>query len=392
MKIGLLGHGTIGIGVDHLVKTMNGMEVTKILSLVTDDEMAGREASGIDEIVGDPEIDTVVEVMGGIHPAYEFITAAMKEKKNVVTANKAVVAACYRELNALAKENGVSFRATASVGGGIPWLTALEKKRCVDEIAGLYGIMNGTTNYILSTMEESVDGIGALKAQAVTFEEALKRAQELGYAEKDPTADIDGFDVRRKVTISANVAYGVVLDEESVPTFGIRTVCLSDLQEALRKNCTVRLIAEAKREEGGIAAAVFPAFVKKDSEEGNVRANFNLFTLCGKCTGEFKFYGQGAGRYPTAGNVVSDLEDIRQRHPGFYTDEFADAKVVYDSSEAVYYVRTGKPDRFLKENTAETAANGAVFTKPLAGDVFLPWALEKRKEDPDFFAAKIFSS
>ena len=125
MKIGLLGHGTIGAGVDHIVRMLPGMEVTKILSLVIDDEMAGRTAADINDIVSDPEIDTVVEVMGGIHPAYEFLTAAMNAGKNVVTANKAVVAAYYRELTALAKARGVSFRATASVGGGIPWLSSI---------------------------------------------------------------------------------------------------------------------------------------------------------------------------------------------------------------------------------------------------------------------------
>ena len=388
MKIGLLGHGTIGIGVDHIVKTVPGMEVKKILSLIVDDEMAGRTASGIDDILNDSEIDTVVEVMGGIHPAYEFLSAAINAGKNIVTANKAVVAAYYRELNALAKAKGVSFRATAAVGGGIPWLTSIESKNRIDRIVSLSGIMNGTTNYILSTMEDSILRDGTVKEGAPSFEDVLKRAQELGYAEKDPTADIDGYDVRRKVTISANAAFGVVLDEETVPTFGIRNVKLSDLKAADEKGAVIRLVAEAARDGEDVCAAVMPCFVKKTDMEANVRENYNLFTLTGECTGVFKFYGQGAGRYPTAGNVVSDLRDILEKHPGFYTEDFRDAKVSCGSEEACYYVRTKEQDDYLLSVTAEEK-DGAVFTKKVKSEELIPWALEKQKRDKSFFIARV---
>ncbi|MBP5224714.1 MAG: homoserine dehydrogenase [Lachnospiraceae bacterium] len=395
MKIGLLGHGTIGVGVDHIVKTVDGMEVTKILSLIVDDEMTGRTAADIGDITGDPEIDTVVEVMGGVHPAYEFITAAMKAGKNVVTANKAVVAAYYRELTTLAKEQGVSFRATACAGGGIPWLTEVERKNRTDEIVRIYGIMNGTTNYILSRMEDCFDPEGRPKAEPVRLEQVLKEAQELGYAERDPAADIDGYDVRRKVAISANVAYGVVIDEEQVPTFGIRTILPEDIAQAVKKGRTVRLIAEAARDGEGIAACVMPCLVRKDSPEAGVRSNFNLFTLCGKQTGTFKFYGQGAGRYPTAGNIAADLKDIELYHPGFYTDSFVSAGVTLGSGEARFYVRTAAPDDYLRSVAAEASCEkenvpaAGVYTRPVPTAEFLKWALEKQKTDETVFIAKV---
>ena len=176
MKIGLLGHGTIGTGVDHIVKGRDDMEVTKILSLIIDAEMQGRTARDIDDITEDPEIDTVVEVMGGIHPAYEFIVKAMKAGKNVTTANKAVVAAYYDEFVRLAKECGVVFRCTAAVGGGIPWLTSIEKAKHTDCIENISGIMNGTTNYILSSMEAGLNPDGTPNENAVSFAEVLKEA------------------------------------------------------------------------------------------------------------------------------------------------------------------------------------------------------------------------
>ncbi|MBQ9910935.1 MAG: homoserine dehydrogenase [Lachnospiraceae bacterium] len=388
MKIGLLGHGTIGVGVDHIVKTLPDMEVTKILSLIVDEEMEGRTASDINDIIGDPSIDTVVEVMGGIHPAYEFITDAMRAKKNVVTANKAVVASFYRELAALAKKEGVSFRATACAGGGIPWLTALEQKNRTDEIERIFGIMNGTTNYVLSRMEEGFGPEGRPRECPVRLEEVLKEAQDLGYAERDPAADIDGFDVRRKLAISVNIAFGVVIDEEKVPTFGIRNILPEDLEKALSRGCAIRLIAEAWPEEEDIACLVMPCLVPKDSPEANVRSNFNLFTLCGKRTGTFKFYGQGAGRYPTAGNVVSDLMDIREKHPGFYTDSFRSALVTSGTKEARFYVRTDEPDDYLR-SVAEESASAGVITKPVPCQEFIGWAERKRKEDETIFIAKV---
>lgn len=389
MKIALLGHGTIGAGVDHIVKDLPDMEVTKILSLVVDAEMEGRTAKSIDDIVSDPEIDTVVEVMGGVHPAYEFIEKAMKAGKNVVTANKAVLAAYYRELTALSKETGVSFRATASVGGGIPWLTSMERLKRTDAVSGFYGIMNGTTNYMLTGMEESLKDPD--KAP-VSYEEVLSKAQALGYAEKDPTSDVDGLDVRRKVAISANVAFDLVLSEEEIPTFGIRNVKPSDFTEAGKLGASIRLIGSASEDPddpSSVHASVLPHFVPENGVEAGTIRNFNVFTLVLKRAGALKFYGQGAGRYPTANNVVQDLKDILLSRPGFYTDLFREGKVKAGTKEARFYLRSETPSAYFRSIAARTLSNGAILTKPVPEGEAVAQAMDLRNRDASLFFAKI---
>jgi len=327
MKIGLLGHGTIGVGVDHITAKQPDMEVTRILSLVIDDEMRTRAAADVSEIINDPEIDTVVEVMGGVHPAYEFLSAAISAGKNAVTANKAVVAAYYKELSELAAEKGVFFRYTAAVGGGIPWLTSLSRSARVDTIKSVSGIMNGTTNYILTLMEGGE-----------SFDAALKKAQELGFAEADPTADIDGLDVRRKIAISACVAYGALVDEEEIPTLGIRYITSEDINYAKETGKSIKLMAFAKKEEE-LSAYVLPVILPADAPEANVSSNFNMISLNGEFLGDLKFYGQGAGRYPTAANVVQDLADIIADSVVPYQNNFAPASVSGGDKEMKFYIR-----------------------------------------------------
>ena len=222
MKAALLGHGTIGVGVDRIIRNIDGIDIVRVLALETDEEILGRHTFSADDILNDPEIDTVIEVMGGIHPAWEYLSRALEAGKNVVTANKAVVAAYYDELMKLAAAHHAAFRCTAAVGGGIPWLVNLERLRRGDTVTKIGGIMNGTTNYVLTGME----------AGGKSFAEALADAQALGYAEKDPSADIDGADVRRKLCISANVAFDCLIDENTIPTAGIRFVTEKDLAHA----------------------------------------------------------------------------------------------------------------------------------------------------------------
>ncbi|MBO4410986.1 MAG: homoserine dehydrogenase [Lachnospiraceae bacterium] len=352
MKIGLLGHGTIGVGVDRIIASVPGLEVSKILSLVLDEEMKGRAAASPDDILLDPEIDTVVEVMGGVELAFSFLKKAMEQGKNVVTANKAVVAAHYEELAFLAKKQGVSFRATASVGGSIPWLVNLERSLRVGKILSIEGIMNGTTNYILNAMTR----------ENLSFETALRAASEAGYAEKDPSADIDGLDVRRKLLISANVAFSTVLREEEIPTFGIRHIDRSDIEFAASRDRTIKLTAFAKRNaDGSVQAFVIPRFVRNDRVESCIGANYNMITYEGSFSGRQTFIGEGAGRFPTAYNVVEDLLDIRDSHPGFYQTVFTPA--VPDNAPALlkFYLRVGSK-RTLSEQPvsfAEAAAQAS---------------------------------
>ena len=184
-------------------------------------------------ILSDPEVDTVVEVLGGLSPSFEYVSAAMKAGKNVVTANKHLVAHHYEELVKLAKENGVAFRCTPAVGGGIPWLVNLERVKRVCPVQSFYGIMNGTTNFILDAMHK--DG--------ADFSAVLAQAQKLGYAEADPSADIDGDDIRRKLCISANIAFDAALEETAIPTFGIRTVTAADIAAFQSHGFACKLLA-----------------------------------------------------------------------------------------------------------------------------------------------------
>ncbi len=354
MNIGLLGHGTIGIGVDRIIKKRTDMAVTKVMSLVMDDEIGDRLAASIDEIVNDPEIDTVVEVMGGVHPAFEFVSAALKHGKNAVTANKALVAACYEELVALAKENNVTFRCTASVGGSIPWLINIERANRVNPVESLGGIMNGTTNFIMSAMTN----------EGADFDETLKKAQELGYAEKDPSADIDGPDVRRKLSISLNVAFGVLTGEEEIPTAGLRYVTAEDVKNAKAMGRTIKLIASAERKDGVISATVEPAFLTGDEVMASIPSNFNLVWYRGEDCDLQCFVGQGAGRFPTAYNVVEDLVDLTEGRTGFYTDSFTPASIDNSNVFRPYYVRSAVTDEYLASVT-ETTGEGYVITRPV---------------------------
>ena len=209
MKIGLLGFGVVGRGVYDILAERKDISVGTVLCRRDLGELTARTTRDMADIIADPEIDTVVEVMGGLHPAFEYVSEALKAGKNVVTSNKHLLCHYYQELNKLAKEHGAVLRGTAAVGGGIPWLVNLERAARVDRISKLSGIMNGTTNYIMDAMNKS----------DVDFADVLKKAQELGYAEADPSADIDGWDIQRKLIISAGVAFGVCLQEEDVQAF-----------------------------------------------------------------------------------------------------------------------------------------------------------------------------
>ena len=297
MNIGLLGFGVVGGGVWELAAERDDICVKRVLLR---SPKAGLPESAVtfdvNDILNDDTIDTVVEVMGGLHPAYEYVTAAMERGKNVVTANKALIAAYYQELTALAKEKGVALRCTAAVGGGIPWLVNLARVKRLDTVCAVGGIMNGTTNFIMDAMHKA----------PVDFPAILKEAQELGYAEADPSADIDGDDIRRKLCISANIAFDAVLDETAIPTFGIRTVTASDIAAFKAHGFVCKLLAAAEAAENGVCAYVEPTLVDAGEPEAAVPANYNLITYTADRIGRQRFLGQGAGRFPTPANAVQD--------------------------------------------------------------------------------------
>ena len=299
MKIALLGYGTVGRGVDGIIRSrVPGVEVARVLELpdrLTDDRMTSDYAC----ILSDQSIELVVECMGGIEPAHTFIAQALAAGKHVVTSNKAVVAAYFGEFASLADEHDVSFLIEASVGGGIPWIASIEKVRRIDEVRSFSGIMNGTTNYIIDSM----------RRDELDFDVALGCAQELGYAERDPSADIDGIDVANKTIISACVAFDVDCVRD-LPVTGIRTLTKADLEFFAARGLTVKLFGRGVSKDGCYAVAVEPVAIPLLSLEAAVPSNFNLVSLEGFTVGPLKFYGQGAGSLPTGNAVVQDVIDV----------------------------------------------------------------------------------
>ena len=377
MKIGLLGFGVVGRGVYDILSDREDVSVGAVLARRDLGQLSCAVTRDMQDILNDPEIDTVVEVMGGLHPAFEYVSGALKAGKNVVTSNKHLLCHYYKELNALAAENDVVLRGTAAVGGGIPWLTNLEKAARANAISKVSGIMNGTTNYIMDAMHKS----------DVDFADVLKKAQELGYAEADPSADIDGWDIQRKLIISAGVAFGVCLHEDDVPVFGIRNVSAADIKRFQARGRTCKLIASAEKLLDSVAAYVEPTLLTSDALEAAVSANFNLISLEGEHCGKQSFFGQGAGRYPTAYNVVQDLLDIQSGVQGFYTDKFADASTNNAGALHRYYVRTNAKlpalDAVVEENW-----DGAVVTLPVSVAQMHELAKSMLAEDDkSFFAA-----
>lgn len=378
MNIGLLGCGVVGGGILDFCAGREDLTVTKVLVRRPRPDLGALAVTDIADIISDEAIGIVAEVMGGLHPAYEYICAALKAGKHVVTANKAVISAYYPELTGLARECGVSLRCTAAVGGGIPWLTNLERCKRLDSICELGGIMNGTTNFIMDAMH----------ASPVSFPEILKQAQELGYAEADPSADIDGDDVRRKLTISANIAFDALVQEEDIPMFGIRTVTDGDIRAFKAHGFVCKLLATAKAAEGGVCAFIEPTLVDSHDLEAAVPKNFNLITYCGEKVGRHSFFGQGAGRYPTAFNAVEDCLDIVAGKPGFYTQAMKPAPVLCGGEAHPYYVRTACPDAFLQSVTVEQWGDGVV-TACVSVEEMLRWGRAQLAKDPGCFLAGI---
>ncbi len=379
MKIGLLGYGVVGVGVYDLCAEQGQMEVRTVLCKDPENVPLGKGVADGAAILADESIDTVVEVLGGLHPAYELVSAALRAKKHVVTANKYLVCQYYTQLTALAAENGVAFRCTAAVGGGIPWLVNLERARRCDTIRRVGGILNGTTNYILDTMHHA----------PVSFAETLASAQRLGYAEADPSADIDGLDIRRKLAISANVAFDCAVPEDAVLTEGIRLVQAADIAAFAAHGYTCKLLADAALQpDGSLYAVVEPSLLGPDWPEASVPANYNLVSMWGDAIGKESFFGQGAGRLPTAYNVVQDLVDIQNGQRRFYTAACAARRVDNTQLRRRYYLRTAAGDPWLAAHTAGRWEEGAYITDAVSPQQMHAAAQTLRQSDPgSFFAA-----
>lgn len=300
MKVAILGYGIVGSGAYEIL-TKSGYEVGKVLDIRPHAELGDKLTSDFDDILNDGEIGVVAEAIGGLEPAHTFLVKAIKAGKHVVSSNKHLVCTYYDELHALAKEHGVTVRFSASAGGGIPWLHNLMRATRCDNITKVYGIMNGTTNYILD----------AMISDSAEFSEVLRVAQSLGYAEADPSADIDGLDTARKTAISASIAFGTEVSEEGVDVFGLRNIKKCDIEYIKDElGMTVRYVGTAECRDGKISAFVEPLVIANDSLFAGVRKNNNMISLVGDNVGQLSFFGQGAGKYPTGTAVAQDVIDI----------------------------------------------------------------------------------
>lgn len=354
MKLALFGFGVVGKGAYDILMARPDMNVKYVLDKRELPEVTESiVTSDLDRILSDSEVETVIELIGGMHPAYEFVTAALKAGKNVVTANKLLVSMHYAELIRLAKENRVSFRFSAAAGGGIPWLVNLQRAHRVSELKSVYGIMNGTTNYILDSMQTLSED----------FAPALAEAQRLGFAEADPSSDIDGLDTRHKTTLSANIAFGVAIDDEAVDAFGIRTVAKGDIDAAVQNGYTLKLIGKACRtgaDHKNIAAFVEPTLVPNDMPEANIHGCDNIIAFDGSYIGKTHFIGAGAGRWPTGYAVAQDCVDIQIGLDGLYHEEMTQLSVDNESVCHPYYVRTDYSDDFFAKLKKEKWGDGVV--------------------------------
>lgn len=309
-KIAVLGYGTVGSGVVEVLETNKnsiekrageGIEVKYVLDLrdFPGDPVQEKIVHDVDIIIQDKEIDVVVEVMGGIEPAFTFVKKALEAGKSVCTSNKALVAEHGPELLAMAKERNLNFMFEASVGGGIPIIRPLNQSLTADEITQITGILNGTTNYILTKMSQ----------EGSSYEDVLKEAQDLGYAERNPEADVEGHDACRKIAILSSLISGRQVDFEDIYTEGITEITKEDMLYAKAMGMTIKLLASSRRDGDHLHAIVAPHLLRSDHPLYSVNDVFNAIFVHGNVLGDAMFYGSGAGKLPTASAVVSDVVD-----------------------------------------------------------------------------------
>lgn len=317
-KVAIMGFGTVGSGVYEIIRKNpdklrsntygDPVELKYILDIRDFDDHPEKElfTKDFNDILNDDEISVAAEVMGGLHPAYEFTKSLLQRGKNVVTSNKELVATYGTELLAIAKENNVNYMFEASVGGGIPIIHPMHQCLVANNITKIAGILNGTTNYILYQMIEN----------GKSFKEALADAQANGYAEKNPAADVEGYDACRKIAILASLASGKAVDYNNIPTRGITEITLEDVKCADKGGGVIKLIGYADfLGNGKIYASVSPMFIEKSSPLASVNDVFNAIMVTGDCVDDVMFYGKGAGKLATASAVIADVLDcVRHSH------------------------------------------------------------------------------
>lgn len=375
MNVAILGYGIVGSGVAKVLKensktitekTGYEFKVTRILDIrdFPLSEYRSIMTKNFEDIANDEAIDIVVETMGGVEPAFGFVSTCLEKGKHVVTSNKELVAVKGAELLEKARKNNVNFFFEASVGGGIPVIRPVSRCLAGNNIEKIAGILNGTTNYILTKMI----------TEGVSFEAALKNAQELGYAEKDPTADVEGIDAMRKICILASLCFGTHLSPDGVYCEGIRRITLADVAYAEKFGCVIKLVARAEKvADNKVFAMVSPCFVKKTNMLAGVNDVNNACLVTGDMTGDVLMYGKGAGSEATASAVVGDIIDCadNSKERKFFGWEAACEDILsdYTDNKTALYVRCNvydKPEACRK-------------LKSIFGNVVFLW----RKDQPE---------
>lgn len=351
VKIAIMGYGVVGSGVAEILhthkdslkqKAQKRIEIKHILDLkdFPDSPYADIFTKDFEDIINDEEVKVVVEVMGGIHPAFEFTKRCLEKGKSVVTSNKELVAKMGAQLLAIAKEKNANYLFEASVGGGIPIIRPLSQCLAANEVDGIAGILNGTTNFILTKMIR----------EQMSFDDALALAQKLGYAESDPSADVNGEDACRKICILASLAFGKHIYPDNIHTEGITKIAYEDVEYAAAWGGVIKLIGEVKRlENDKMDIYVAPMFVSNNSQLSSVDDVFNGIMVRGDATGDVVFYGKGAGKLPTASAVVADVLDcvkhIDARKYLYWEDGTGEEVIPYDQSQTAMYVRASADNK-----------------------------------------------
>lgn len=373
VQIAVLGYGTVGSGVVEVLntnknsiakKTGEEIQIKYVLDLrdFPGDPIQEKIVHDFNIILNDPEVQIVAEVMGGVEPAYTFTKKALMAGKSVCTSNKELVARHGAELLQTAKENNVNYLFEASCGGGIPIIRPLNSSLTGDQIDEITGILNGTTNYILSKMIQ----------EGSAFDEVLKEAQEKGYAERNPEADVEGYDACRKIAILSSLAFGKQVNFEDVYTEGISKISLADIQYAKAMNHSIKLLASSRREGEDVYTMVCPVLVDKEDPLFSVNGVFNAIFVHGNMLGDAMFYGSGAGKLPTASAVVGDIVDEAKNRGrnvmASWSEEhltLADVK----TSKSQFFVRvSGTAEEDLKKTEAVFGRVKPVVLEELPGE------------------------
>lgn len=347
VNIGLLGLGNVGQGVYNILET-NGEKITnslnknlKINKILVNNVNKKRNidiskellTTNVNEILNNEKIDIVVELLGGINPAYDYMKQALENKKHVVTANKAVIATHGKELIEIANKNNVALRFEASVGGGIPIINTLSQSLSVNKIEEMVGIINGTTNYILTQMTD----------YGMSFDKVLKTAQEKGFAEADPTSDIEGEDVAYKLAILISIAFGIQIPPANIPREGITKISKDDIEYASQFGYKVKLLATAKKTDNNLEFHVHPTLIPNNHPIASVNNEYNALFIKGNAVGNLMLYGKGAGSLPTGSAVLGDILEVSK----LIGTNFNTSIAIPKNNESINYIGEGSSKYYI---------------------------------------------